>query len=92
MLERLSRGESSVGELARPFQISLPAISKHLHVLENAGLLSREKHGRVHKLRLNPTPLISTAAWMEDYRPLWETQLEALSNYLEIADQGERSR
>ena len=83
MLERLSQGEASVGELAKPFQISLPAITKHLHVLENAGLLSREREGRVIKLHLNPSPLISTATWMEEYRPLWETQLDSLAAYFE---------
>ena len=83
ILERLGQGEVSVTELARPFQISLPAISKHLHVLESAGLLYREREGRFHRLRLNPTPLISTAAWIEEYRPLWEAQLDALSAYLE---------
>jgi len=83
ILERLGQGEVSVTELARPFQFSLPAISKHLHVLETAGLLYREREGRFHRLRLNPTPLISTAAWIEEYRPLWEAQLDALSAYLE---------
>ena len=83
ILERLGQGEVSVTELARPFQISLPAISKHLHVLETAGLLYREREGRFHRLRLNPTPLISTAAWIEEYRPLWEAQLDAVSAYLE---------
>ena len=83
MLQRLSQGEVSVTELAKPFQISLPAVSKHLHVLESAGLLYREREGRFHRLRLNPTPLISTAAWIEEYCPLWEAQLDALSAYLE---------
>jgi len=86
ILERLGQGEVSVTELARPFQISLPAISKHLHVLESAGLLTREREGRFHRLRLNPTPLISSAAWIEKYRPLWKAQLDALSAYLEHGD------
>jgi DNA-binding transcriptional ArsR family regulator len=83
MLQRLSQGEVSVTELAKPFQISLPAVSKHLHVLESAGLLRREREGRFHILRLDPTPLISTVGWIEEYRPLWETQMNALSAYLE---------
>jgi DNA-binding transcriptional ArsR family regulator len=83
MLERLSLGEVSVGELARPFQISLPAVSKHLNVLEDAGLLAREKQGRIIKLHLDPAPLISTAAWIDEHRSLWETQLDALSTYIE---------
>lgn len=83
ILQRLSQGEATVTELANPFEISLPAISKHLHVLESAGLLTREKEGRIHRLRLDPTALISTAEWIDHYRPLWETQLDALSSYLE---------
>jgi DNA-binding transcriptional ArsR family regulator len=83
MLQRLSQGEVSVTEIAKPFQISLPAVSKHLHVLESAGLLRREREGRFHILRLDPTPLISTVGWIEEYRPLWETQMNALSAYLE---------
>jgi DNA-binding transcriptional ArsR family regulator len=90
MLQRLSQGEMSVTELAKPFQISLPAVSKHLHVLEIAGLLRREKEGRFHMLRLDPIPLISTAAWIEEYRPLWETQLDALSAYLVGNTKGRR--
>ena len=92
ILERLGHGEVSVTELARPFQISLPAISKHLHVLENAGLLYRERQGRFHKLRLNPTPLISGAAWIEEYRPMWEAQLDSLSAYLEGRGKEKRQR
>lgn len=83
ILQRLSQGEASVTQLADPFDISLPAISKHLHVLESAGLLTREKEGRIHRLRLDPKALISTAEWIDHYRPLWETQLDALSSYLE---------
>ena len=83
ILQRLSQGEASVTELANPFDISLPAISKHLHVLESAGLLTREKDGRTNWIRLDPTALISTAEWIDHYRPLWKTQLDALSTYLE---------
>jgi len=92
MLERLSHGEVSVGEIAKPFQISLPAITKHLHVLENAGLLAREREGRVIKLRLDPTPLISTASWMDEYKPLWETQLDSLSSYFETLKLEKKTR
>jgi DNA-binding transcriptional ArsR family regulator len=83
MLERLSLGEVSVGEIAKPFQISLPAVSKHLNVLEDAGLLAREREGRIIKLHLDPVPLISTAVWIDEYRSLWETQLDSLSTYME---------
>jgi len=92
ILQRLSQGEVSVTELARPFRISLPAVSKHLQVLESAGLLIREREGRFHKLHLDPTPLITTAAWIEEYRPLWEAQLDALSAYLEGGDKEKKQR
>lgn len=92
MLERLSQAEVSVTELARPFPISLPAVSKHLHILENAGLLTREKEGRVHRLHLDPTALISSATWMDQYRPFWETQLDALSEYLETGTKEKKPR
>jgi DNA-binding transcriptional ArsR family regulator len=92
MLQRLSHGEVSVTELAKPFQISLPAVSKHLHVLESAGLLRREKEGRFHILHLDPAPLISTVAWIEENRPLWETQLDALSAYLEDNHKEKKAR
>jgi DNA-binding transcriptional ArsR family regulator len=92
MLQRLSQGEVSVTELAKPFQISLPAVSKHLHVLESAGLVRREKEGRFHILRLDAAPLISTVAWIEEQRPLWETQLDALSAYLEDNHKEKKTR
>ena len=74
ILARLSRGEASVGELAKPFRVSAPAISRHLHVLEQAGLLSRRKRGRVHQCRLNPRPMLHAARWIADCRGLWEQQ------------------
>ena len=83
MLQRLSQGKVSVTELAKPFQMSLPAISKHIHVLESTGLVRRERAGRFHILHLNPVPLISTAAWIQENLPMWETQMDALSAYLE---------
>jgi DNA-binding transcriptional ArsR family regulator len=79
----LAKSEASVTDLAKPFGISLPAVSKHLKVLQTAGLLTRERQGRIHRLRLAPKPLFDTLEWMERYRPLWETQLDSLSSYLE---------
>ena len=61
ILEKLSHGETTAGELAAPFDVSLPAISRHLRVLEHAGLLARRKEGRVHRCRLNPTPMTDAA-------------------------------
>jgi DNA-binding transcriptional ArsR family regulator len=82
ILTRLAHGEASVTELAGPFNVSLPAISKHLRVLETAGLLSREKDGRIHRIRLAPEPLKQAAEWIAYYRQFWEEQLDRLSDYL----------
>jgi len=85
ILARLARGEAMVTELAEPFRVSLPAISKHLRVLESAGLLEREIDGRVHRCRLAVEPMKNAAAWIEQYRVFWESQLGALEKYLETA-------
>jgi DNA-binding transcriptional ArsR family regulator len=82
ILARLARGETTVGELARPFQVSLPAVSKHLRVLERAGLLRQEKEGRVRRCRLEAGPMGEAADWIERYRDFWEGRLEALAEYL----------
>lgn len=83
MLACLAFAESSVTELAAPFNISLPAFSKHLRVLQQAGLISREKHGRINLCRLVATPMQEAAAWIDRYRLFWEKQLDALAAYLE---------
>src|SRR6202035_3814449 len=83
ILARLARGEATVTELAAPFDVSLPAVSKHLRVLESAGLLRREIDGRIHRCRLAPEPMKDAAAWIETYRVFSEAQLDALANYLE---------
>ncbi len=83
MIERLAEGELSVSELAKPFPVSLPAISKHLRVLEDAGLLSQERQGRILKCRLEPSPLMTTANWLAQYESLWEKHLDKFAKYLE---------
>ena len=83
ILARLASGESSIGELAGPFRMSLPAVSKHVKVLENAGLLRREKDGRVHRCRLEPGPMKEVSDWIDHYRRFWEGQFAALADYLE---------
>jgi DNA-binding transcriptional ArsR family regulator len=83
ILARLALGETSVGELAEPFEMSLPAVSKHLGVLETAGLIQREKQGRVRRCQLDGRPLEAAAGWIEDYRRFWEAQLDSLARYLE---------
>src|SRR5438105_6062581 len=83
MLEQLARGNRCVTDMARPHSMSLPAISKHLRVLEKAGLLRRRRYGRVHQLRLEAKPLKQAAQWVEEYRKFWEGSLDRLAEYLE---------
>jgi len=82
ILERLAHGEASGTELARPFSISVPAISKHLRVLKNADLIQHRKDGRTHMFRLAASPLRDAAAWLEHYHRFWETQFDSLETYL----------
>ena len=82
ILERLARGEASGTELARPFSISVPAISKHLRVLKNADLILHRKDGRKHLFRLAARPLKEAATWLEHYQQFWETQFDSLDTYL----------
>ena len=83
ILADLARGEQCVTRLARPSAMSLPAISKHLRVLEKAGLLRRRRYGRVHEMRLEANPLKAAAQWVEEYRKFWEGSLDRLAAYLE---------
>ncbi|MFQ5519928.1 MAG: ArsR/SmtB family transcription factor [Candidatus Methylomirabilia bacterium] len=90
ILMRLGRGEASVTDLAEPFDISLPGISKHLRVLEGAGLLRRRKQGRVHRCRIAVGPMRSAVEWIARYRRFWEGQFDALARYLgESENKGE---
>ena len=83
ILARLAKGETQVTELAAPFGISLPAVSKHLRVLEKANLVKRRIEGRVHHFSANPLPMVSAKGWIENHQQFWEQQLEALGQYLE---------
>ena len=89
ILARLTDGDATVGELARPFAISRPAISKHLRVLERAGLVNRTREGRVSRCELDAEPIREAADWVVRYRRFWEGQLESLSRYLEGEDEPE---
>ena len=82
ILERLSRGEATPGELARPLRISWPAVTRHLRVLERAGLLQRRRSGRNHVLTLEPKPMKQAEAWIGTYRRFWEGSFDALADYL----------
>jgi DNA-binding transcriptional ArsR family regulator len=82
ILARLVLGETSVGELAAPFDMSQPAISKHLKVLERAGLISRSREAQYRPCRLEPQTLKAVDAWLAEYRQLWEARLDRLELYL----------
>ena len=89
ILARLAQGEAQVTELAKPFGMSLPAVSKHLKVLEKARLITRHKDGRIHRFTVNPSPIDSAKSWIETYQHFWEQQLDSLATYLEKTTQGE---
>jgi DNA-binding transcriptional ArsR family regulator len=82
MLARLATGEATVNELAEPFQLSLPAISKHLKVLENAGLVVRSQQAQYRPRRLDPVPLEEVSTWAEQYRPVWEARFDRMESYV----------
>jgi DNA-binding transcriptional ArsR family regulator len=90
ILARLTSGETTVTELAKPFDMSLPAISKHLKVLEHAGLIARSRNAQWRPCQLQASPLKDVADWVERYRSFWEESLDRLDDYLlELQDQGE---
>jgi DNA-binding transcriptional ArsR family regulator len=83
ILARLAAGDCSVTELAEPFAISMPAVSKHLRVLERAGLIARGRAAQWRPCRLEPAPLKDVAEWAERYRRIWEARLDRLDDYLQ---------
>lgn len=91
MLAILAAGETNVGSLAERFPISLNGVSKHIKVLERAGLVERTVHGREHRLRLNPEPLMEAAMWLEHYRSFWGNRLDALEAHLLTPQRDETS-
>jgi DNA-binding transcriptional ArsR family regulator len=82
ILARLASGEATVAELARPFKVSAPAISKHMRILEEAGLLSRKKEGREYRCRLEQKRMKLAEGWIEHHRTFWNERLDALERYL----------
>ena len=95
MLVRLSKGETNVSELARPFlkDMSLPAVTKHLKVLENAGLITKSKQAQWRPCKINGEALKDAADWMDQYREFWEESLDRLDAYLKtITQQGKGRR
>ncbi len=83
IVERLASGDATVSELAAPFDMALPSVSKHLRVLERAGLMSQEKVGRTRVCRLNRDPLDDLARWLSRHTDFWNDKLDALSAHLE---------
>lgn len=83
ILARLAQGDATVGELAEPFRVSRPAISKHLGVLERAGLVQRVRQGRVNRCELDARAMRAAAAWIERYRVFWSNRLLDLKDYVE---------
>jgi DNA-binding transcriptional ArsR family regulator len=83
ILARLATGECTVSELAKPFDMSLPAVSRHLSVLESAGLIARGREAQWRPCRIRPAPLKDVADWAEQYRDIWEQRLDTLDTYLQ---------
>ena len=82
ILSRLLQGEATVGDLAAPYEMTLPAVSQHLRILERAGLIERTVEGRVHRCRLRRDGMKPALAWVERHRRFWEDQLGALGDFL----------
>ena len=95
MLERLAEGETNVSTLAAPYDISQPAASKHLRVLERAGLIHRARQGREHRIRIDPRPIEEARSWIGRYARFWQQQFDAVDAYLQQnkdKDEGRRRK
>jgi DNA-binding transcriptional ArsR family regulator len=82
ILARLAEGSATVNELAEPFDLTLPSVSKHIKVLERAGLVVRGRHAQYRPCALEPAPLAEVATWAEEYRPVWEARFDRMDDYL----------
>jgi DNA-binding transcriptional ArsR family regulator len=92
ILARLAKGPASITELAEPFAMTLPAVSKHLRVLERAGLMRRERDGWYHFCHLETRPLRNAVSFLKEYRPFWEATLDTLARHVEEPGEGTRNR
>jgi len=90
LLARLTQGEASVNDLAKPFKMSLPAVSKHLKVLERSGLIVRGRQAQWRPCKLRAQPLKEASLWMEHYRRFWEESLDRLDDYLKELQKEEK--
>ena len=89
ILARLSLGEATVTELSAPYDMSMAAVSKHLKVLEHAGLVSRGREAQWRPVKLEAAPLKDVAGWLEEYRRFWDESLDRLEDYLEVLQKGD---
>ena len=89
ILARLSEGDATVNEIAAPFAMSLPAVSKHLKVLETAGLITRSRTAQWRPCHLEAAPLKDANGWISSYRPFWEASFDRLDDYLQELQAGE---
>jgi DNA-binding transcriptional ArsR family regulator len=89
ILARLAEGDATVTELAKPFPVSLPAISRHLKVLERAGLISRNRSAQFRPSTLRAEPLQEATAWIETYREMWESRIDRLDEHLKEIQKGQ---
>jgi DNA-binding transcriptional ArsR family regulator len=92
ILARLAEGEATVNELAEPFDMTLPAISKHIKVLERAGLVARGRRAQYRPCALDATPLEEVSTWAEQYRPVWEARFDRMDDYLAKLQSRRRDR
>src|SRR5690349_15797915 len=92
ILARLATGDATVGELAEPYDMSLAAVSKHLKILEGAGLISRGREAQYRPCHLEAAPLQQVEAWLDDYRRFWDRSLDALSDYLKTMTDPPKSK
>lgn len=94
LMARLAEGEATVSDLAAPFDLTMPAVSKHLKVLERAGLIQRSRHAQYRPCRLEASPLAEVVSWAEHYRPIWEARLDRMESYVghlqQVTKAGER--
>ena len=90
ILARLARGDATVGELAEPYDMSLAAVSKHLKVLENAGLISRGREAQWRPCHLEAEPMQAVSEWLDDYRRFWDRSLDSLGDYLALVRKADR--
>jgi DNA-binding transcriptional ArsR family regulator len=88
VIERLALGPATVGDATRGFEVSKPTMTRHLHVLEEAGLVARDIEGRTHRLRLIGAPLTEAEAWLEAQRARWERLFDAVGEYLDEEEEG----